>query len=251
MVIADKPLSGIRVLVTRPRQQASALIEAIEQAGGQAILFPVIAIEAIPVSEWQQPDWQQVNWLVFVSSNAVHSFTEQSPAINNWSIQYAAVGDGTAKAMLAAGLNVDLRPVDAVGSEGLLAMPEWQDMQGQQVVIVRGQGGREHLAETLIARGASIRYIEVYKRCLPEVSETECQQALTADYLLCTSVAGVDNLCALLGEAVKVLLNKSLIVLSERIKQHAQQRGFENVSVTTAASDAAVMMQLTEMETGS
>lgn len=250
-VTGNYNLQGIKVLVTRPRHQAASLADAIEKAGGEAIIFPVIDIRPTPLAQWQLPDWYHVDWVIFVSSNAVLYFNEQlSPVVGN-AIRYAAVGAGTAKAMRQAGLTVDLAPAEKVGSEGLLNQPQWQDMQGQHVVIVRGKGGRELLADTLRARGATISYMEVYERCLPVVRHEQCEQALTADCVLCTSVAGVDNLCTLLGDACNRLLDKPLIVLSDRIRQHAVELGFKHVFVTKDASDKALMMQLTEMETRS
>ena len=119
---------------------------------------------------------------------------------------------------------------------------------GKKIVIVRGKGGRELLADTLIARGATISYIEVYERCIATPSREQCDAALLADTIVCTSVAGVTNLQQLLKNNIETVLIKPLIVLSERIKQHALSLGFKQVDVSADASDQKIMQRLMEME---
>ena len=132
------PLKGHKVLVTRPIHQAKGLVEMIEQQGGEAIKFPVIEIKAIDVRQWNEWNPLHTNWLVFVSRNAVEAFMsgyqQQLPS----TIKLAAAGEGTAQAMREQGLKVDLLPELSNGSEGLLQLPEWQQMDQQQVTIVRG-----------------------------------------------------------------------------------------------------------------
>lgn len=241
-------LAGQRVLVTRPQAQSAKLVSLINEAGGEAIPFPVISIEPVPATQWQVDSLDHCDWLIFVSRNAVDSF------INGWhqslpeQVQLAAVGHATAEAMLQAGLPVDCRPEASTGSEGLLQMPAMQTMTGKRVEIVRGEGGREWLADTLTARGASIGYIEVYRRRLARHDRQACIQAMHADKLVCTSVAGIDNLCRLLTGFKVELLRKPLVVVSDRLKTHALELGFRWVEVSSDASDSAVLHTLIEMD---
>jgi uroporphyrinogen-III synthase len=223
-------LEGRKILVTRPIRQSNGLGDLIEQQGGEAIVFPVIEITAIDVKQWGEWNPQQTNWLVFVSRNAVEQFLE-----------------GTAQALRENGLTVDLQPELSNGSEGLLQLPEWQQMTQQQVVIVRGEGGRELMADTLRARGAKISYLEVYRRQLPTVSSELQQQACSADWLTATSANGVTNLLNLLSASCPQVLQKPLLVVSERIKAFAVQQGFKRVYVSLDASDGAIIQRLIEM----
>jgi uroporphyrinogen-III synthase len=247
-MVTKAALGGQRVLVTRPLAQSAKLAALIDEAGGEAICFPVIHIEKLPATAWSTHSLEQADWLIFVSRNALESF------ISGWSkalpsqLKLAAVGDATAEAMRVAGLAVDCQPRSSTGSDGLLQMPEMQAVNGQKMIIVRGEGGRERLADTLKARGASISYMEVYRRNLPSAERRDCIQAMYADKLVCTSAAGIDNLCRLLSEFKAELLFKPLVVVSDRLKQHALAQGFKWVEVSANASDSAVLQTLTEMD---
>ena len=241
------PLQGYKVLVTRPAHQSDQLARLIEQQGGEAIRFPAIEIVPVPAMQWQSWQPQETDWLVFVSRNAVEAFCQGFSTALPANIQLVAAGDGTAQAMREHGLRVNLQPALSNGSDGLLPLPEWQQMQQQHVVIVRGDGGRERMAETLRARGAKISYLEVYRRQLPAVSESLIQQACSADWLTATSANSVTNLLTLLSSQCLQLLQKPLVVVSERIKVFAIEKGFKQVHVSLDASDGAIIQRLIEM----
>jgi uroporphyrinogen-III synthase len=164
--------------------------------------------------------------------------------------QFAAVGEGTAQAMREYDIPVDCQPEISNGSEGLLQMPLMQadKVRGKHILIVRGNGGREHMADTLKARGANISYVEVYQRVLAKPTVTMQKQAVLADKVICTSVAGVDNLCSIFMNTWPGLLDKPLTVVSDRIKQHASARGFKTIHVSADASDNAVVDTLINMD---
>ncbi|MTI62875.1 uroporphyrinogen-III synthase [Methylophaga sp.] len=247
-MVTDRPLAGQRILVTRPQAQAAKLTGLIEEAGGEAISFPVIDIVALPPDTWGSLMLSHSDWLIFVSRNAVECFMAGWQQSLPEQLKLAAVGDGTAGAMREAGLPVDCQPDTSSGSEGLLQMPEMQAMQNRQVVIVRGVGGRELLADTLTERGASISYVEVYRRALAQHERSACVRAMHADKLICTSVTGLDNLCRILAEFRAELFCKPLVVVSERIRDHARSLGFRWVEISTDASDTAVLNTLIEMD---
>lgn len=160
-------LRGVGVLVTRPRPQASELVSAIETAGGSAICFPVIEIAPLDenivtanAARLAKPDI-----VIFVSRNAVEyglQFTEGG--------KVAVIGPATASAMSSAGRIVDIQPATGFDSEHLLAEPALQQVTGKNIRIIRADGGRELLAEELMARGAIVDYLAVYERRLPEVT---------------------------------------------------------------------------------
>jgi len=165
--MADTPLKGLGVLVTRPRAQAAELMAAIEDRGGEAISFPVIEIVtraasdiAADVAALPRPDIA-----LFVSRNAVyHGLAYANGALKG------ATGPTTAAAIVAAGASVEIMPRSGYDSESLLAEPALQDVAGKQVRIIRGGDGRELLASTLTERGANVHYLSVYERRLPDSS---------------------------------------------------------------------------------
>ena len=247
-MVTKVSLDGLKVLITRPQQQAKPLSDQVNKAGGQAIVFPVVDIVSVPPEQWPSLNLSEQTMIIFVSRNAVTNFVSGLTQPLPEETVLVAVGTGTADSMRKLGLRVDIQPPQSTGSEGLLAMPEFQQLDEQNVLIVRGNGGRELLADTLNARGANIRYIEVYERTLPTPDKSQCQLALTADCVVCTSVGGVENLTLLLHDGLMSLLAKPLVVVSDRIKHYALSRGFGRVEVADESSDRAVMQQLMELE---
>jgi uroporphyrinogen-III synthase len=245
-MVTKPSLDGLKVLVTRPEQQARSLCDSITSAGGVAIALPVLDI--VPILPWHESAFSlaKQDMIIFISRNAVTHFMSglQTRLADN--VQLVAVGAGTAATMREHGLRVDIQPPAPAGSESLLTMPELNTVQDKNVLIVRGDGGRELLADTLFARGANISYLEVYRRGLPYRTKQEIQQAKTADCIVITSIAGLDNLCQLID--VDQLTPKFLIVMSERIRQYALNLGFQQCVVVADASDAAVMQQINRME---
>lgn len=164
--MADVALRNVGVLLTRPEQQSRELGRAIEQRGGTALVFPALIIAprehddvAADASELPDPDIT-----IFISRNAVEYGID-------WAMgQIAAIGPTTAAAIEAAGRRVDIQPASGFDSEALLAEPAFADVDGKSVRIIRGNAGREKLAETLKARGARVDYLSAYKRLLPEPS---------------------------------------------------------------------------------
>jgi uroporphyrinogen-III synthase len=245
-MVTKSSLDGLKVLVTRPEQQARSLCDSITSAGGFAIALPVLDI--VPILPWNESTLSlaEQDMIIFISRNAATHFMTglQTSLADN--VQLVAVGAGTAATMRELGLRVDTQPPPPAGSESLLTMPELNTVQDKNVLIVRGDGGRELLADTLLARGANISYLEVYRRGLPYLSKQEIEQAKTADCIVITSIAGLNNLCRLID--IDQLTPKWLIVMSERIRQYALNLGFQQCVVATDASDAAVMQQVNRME---
>lgn len=247
-MVAKASLNGLKVLVTRPEQQAHKLCDMIHQAGGQAMRFPVIDIVPIAVKEWPEYPLAELDMIIFVSRNAVVHFINALSEPLPEQIQLVSVGAGSAASMREHGLRVDIQPEQSIGSEGLLLMPAFDGMVGKNVVIIRGKGGRELLANTLVERGATVNYLEVYERALPTPSASQCNDALTSDCVVCTSVEGVKNLSILLQKGLKTVADKPMLVVSDRIKMYAESVGFQQVIVTSDVSDAAVLEQLVKLE---
>ena len=247
-MVADLPLLGRKVLVTRPQQQAETLVDMITQQGGVAISFPVIQINKLDIGLETNDRLFDTDIIIFVSRNAVEYFFSDAQRDIPESTTVVALGKGTAAVLHQYRVTHVLQPSQAIGSEGVLMMPELENVSDNKIVIVRGRGGRELLANTLTARGAKLSYIEVYERVLASPTDEQCKQALTADIVVCTSVAGVTNLTLLLKQDIGLVLLTPLIVLSERIKHHALSLGFKAVMVSADANDHAIMQRLVEME---
>jgi uroporphyrinogen-III synthase len=152
-----------------------------------------------------------------------------------------------------AGWRVDCLPTE-YSSEGLLATAPFQKVADLRCVIVRGVGGREKLAEELTARGAKVQYLEVYKRLQATTNRAvlvDCLANQQLQLVTVTSVESLQNLCAMLDTCSRALLSElPLVVVSERIKQVAEQMGFKQVAVCKQATDAAILETLTTLLNG-
>jgi uroporphyrinogen-III synthase len=189
------------VLVTRPRAQAKDLVTAIEAKGGRTICFPVI--EIVPQDESDivaaAASLPKPDIVIFISRNAVaHGLQLARGAL------VAAIGPSTAAAIRGAGQTVDIEPCEGFDSESLLAEAALQDVAGRNIHIVRGDDGRELLAETLRKRGATVNYLPVYERAMATVSPKLLAEVEAAwregriDAVIVMSVASLRNLQRLL-----------------------------------------------------
>lgn len=237
------------ILVTRPADQARTLCERIKELGWQPIPFPTI--EIIPLCDngpWLERDF---DLLVFVSKNAViHGL----PLLQGREARtrIAVVGQGTARQLEEMGRHADILPDGRWDSEGLLAHPALQAVEGQRILILRGEGGRPLLADTLESRGGMVRYAEVYRRAAPRADTASLVKDWTerVDLVLATSNEVLDNLFLLLGNTAPALLQRtSVIVVSERGQGHARSKGCGRVILARGADDeslVAAMLQWAE-----
>ncbi len=240
--MADGDLAGIGVLVTRPRHQAGELVEAITAAGGTAVRFPAIAIVARPddaiaadAAALHEPDIA-----IYVSANAVRFGLEYSG-----SARIAAIGPATAAAIGAAARTVDIRSAAGFNSEHLLGEPELHDIADKTVRIIRGSAGRELLATTLRARGATVEYLSVYSREAPQPTSAEVD-ALEQSWrsggihvVTIMSVETLSNLDSILPAGCRELLRQTLLVTpTERVIIEANKR-FPGVTTALAEGTGA------------
>ena len=240
-------LTGRGILVTRPVHQADRLCRLIEALGGRAVRFPVLEIRApgdpaaVKDGLLRLPDYDLA---IFVSANAVE-FTLAALAPWPPKLEIAAVGAATAAALRRHGLPVAYCPAQAFTSEALLALPRLQQLAGKQILILRGEGGREQLRETLRARGARVDYLEVYQRVQPATDPTPLLQQWRSGEVgavLVTSNESLRKLVAMIGTLGLPLLRATpLIVASTRTLELARELGLDGtVRVAADATDAAM-----------
>ena len=242
-----EPLAGRTVLVTRPAPQAAALAQAIEAAGGEAFVFPALAIEAVPHDALQAPlaRLREADLAIFISPSAAQFGVAAIQAGGGLApaTEIFAVGPGTARALQAQGTRAVITP-DGQDSEALLALRQLADVAGKRVVIVRGVGGRTLLADTLAARGAQVGFLECYRRVLPRADAAPLLarwQAGGIDAVTVTSAETLHNLAELLGTAgAPLLLRTPLFAPHEKIAAAARRFGVAHV-IATAGGDAGLV----------
>jgi len=255
-VPASSSLQYCGVLVTRPAHQAGVLCQRIEQLGGRAIPFPVLEItepedkRSLEASVVRLDDFDIA---IFISANAVERALKHILAQRDWpaAVRIAVIGKRSAEALESFGLQADLCPQTRFNSEALLELDALQDMAGWRVVIFRGNGGREYLAETLRERGAEVQYVEAYRRLRPEAHSASLVEAWRAgkiDVVQVNSVESLKNLFAMLDDEGQTLLRETpLLVVSERMLPVAERMGFTQAVLLAAnATDDAVLDALLE-----
>lgn len=251
------PLNGRAVLVTRPAGQAERLCQLIHEAGGEPIAFPTLEIRAASDPE-QARQLLAERWdiMLFVSRNAVKYGVALFPPA--WRPEpgsergvaslsrplIGAVGRATAAALQEQGQAPELVPARGFDSEALLALPALTQVTGKRVLIVRGEGGRPMLGETLRERGAEVAFAEVYRRTLPDVdisAELSAWRERLA-FVTATSDEVLHNLLQMIGTADKAwLLSTPLVVISDRGGATAMQLGFRRVAVAEETSDEGLI----------
>lgn len=247
------PLAGLQVLVTRPAHQAGRFHELLLNAGAKPQLFPVIAIEPAK----QAPDsllaihQQAYDWIIFISANAVAcglSFFQDFSSLQ--ATQLGAIGKQTAAALNKYGLQPSLVPEQGFTSEDFLALPPVHDLTGKKVLIVRGDTGREVLAETLSARGAKVSYAKVYQRRVTGSASAlkQLHDTHSIDIICITSSEILRNLLQVLA-AETWIYHYPILVGSERIAADAQQRGFKHkIIVAKSPADDAMLAALIQWQ---
>lgn len=238
-----QPLTAVKILVTRPAHQADSLCQLLEAHGGQAVRLPVIDIVDIEDNQALlacRAHLEHIDIAVFVSSNAVERAlpTLLAGGTVPAHLLVAAVGQQTAKTLQHWGIAAVTAPAP-FNSEALLTLPLLQAVHGQRIVIFRGEGGRELLATTLRQRGATVDYINVYRRVVPAVPAWMVDTSV--DLIMVTSGEGLRNLWTLLA-GYSWLPHTPLVLMSARLVDEARALGAQApVFVAPEASDAGLV----------
>ncbi len=245
--LARGPLSGIGVLVTRPARQAASFAARIAALGAQPVIFPAIAIlppvDPAPLAR-AHAALDRYDIAVFVSANAAEFGV---PPAGRWPARLVALapGPGTAEALGALGVPQVEIPATTFDSEGLLALPVLSDVGARRIVIFRGDGGREFLADALRARGASVEIVPCYRRAPPARVDglDEAFRAGRIAVVTVTSSEGLDNLWSRADARTRDAWRACpTLVPHPRIAAHARELGL--AVVETGGGDAGLVAGL-------
>lgn len=181
---------GVQILVTRPVDQAGEWVDALAHRGFAAASLPLLHIEANPDSQALTAAWErlpQYAVAMFVSPNAVNRFLASAPKGWSWpvAVRAASTGPGTARALLTQGVPIDCLVQPPAGSAAFDSEHLWpllagEDWRGRSVLIVRGDGGRDWLADRWQAAGAEVSRLEAYRRVEPRWTASQTHLLATA-----------------------------------------------------------------------
>jgi uroporphyrinogen III methyltransferase/synthase len=189
-------------VVTRAREQASALRVRLEELGAEVLELPTIAIEPLAFAV---PDLTEVAWLVLTSANGVDAFFDRGLAASGRDaralagVRVAAIGPGTAAALARHGVRPDLVPERFVAESLLDAFPP--ALTGERVVLARAEQARDVLPEGLARLGYAVDVLPVYRTVAApaDPADLERLRAGTVDAVTFTSSSTVTNFCDLAG----------------------------------------------------
>lgn len=164
-----KPLTGLKIAVTRPRDQAEAMIRQLQKLGAEAVSVPAIRIQPIrpnPGLDRAISNLDKYRYLVFTSQNGVEIFFEElgrkgldRRALKR--LRVGCIGPATAKALKRQGVKCTIKPRSFVAEALLEAFP--RDLTGQRVLMPRAKEAREVLPAGLRRRGARVDVVPVYE----------------------------------------------------------------------------------------
>ncbi len=249
---------NVRVIVTRPAAQAASWVANLESRGVPAVALPLIAIAA-PVdgaavcAAWAALARQRL--VFFVSPNAAEWFFAARPDSAGWpeQVQAGSPGPGTSEVLRRLGVpaaSIVEPPSDAAqfDSEALWGVLAHQSWDAAAVLVVRGDGGRDWLAEQLRQCGAHVGFVAAYRRLAARIEGSALsllQVAIAvpeAHLWFFSSSEAIDHLCD--APAVRAIArpwgSSRALATHPRIAERARRAGFGEVLTSRPTLDAVV-----------
>ncbi len=234
-----RPLFGKRIVVTRPREQAGELVEALEQLGATVVEAPTVRI--VPPEDFAPLDEAcatvgTYQWIVFTSINGVDYFFERLALSPNDTralagVKLCAIGPGTAERLTRHCLKVDLMPPEYRAEAVVEALRATGDLTGRRFLLPRADIAREMLAEELRRSNAVVTEVTAYRTVPVEIdrdSDPDIYRMLLdrqVDVLTFTSASTVRNFVRLYGvEPVADLLQPVAIASIGPVTAEAAQQ---------------------------
>lgn len=242
------------VVITRPLAQAVPLAQQVTAMGRTAVIFPLLEIHPLADTTALQAalaDLTRFSMVAFVSPNAIHAAFAH---LSHWpaDVAIAVVGEGSRAALAEHGVsdaNATIHcPRDPLrtDSQTLLEVLDVAALRGSQVLIVRGESGRELLADALRQSGANVTQIAAYRRTAPESSaavleqlriflDADCDWIITSSEALRILLALVEQIAG--TASVVKMQQQHLIVPHSRIAEVAKSLHFNNVTLTGSGDE--------------
>jgi uroporphyrinogen-III synthase len=242
------------VVITRPLAQAVGLAERVIASGRQAEIFPLLEIH--PLADPKPlhvalSNLTRYALVAFVSPNAIDAAFAH---ISSWpsGIAIAVMGEGSKTALAAHGVTdanatiISPRNTDRRDSETLLESLDINTLHGREILIIRGDGGRELLADRLREQGFAVTQVTAYTRCAPTLTNACREQLLRLlegknDWIVTSSEALriLVDMVVRVGKADSVakMQQQRIIVPHVRIAETAQKAGFLDVLLTGSGDE--------------
>lgn len=245
--MAERPLAGKRVVITRAPDQAQELTRVLESLGAEILALPMV--EFAPPENWSRLDealrgLSGFEAILFLSTNAVrYVFARcrelgiRCEALLPSQCLVAAVGPGTARAIEDEGLRVTYVAKD---QGGLALVTELAgSLTGRNVLLPRSDRGDDRIGKALREAGARLTEVVAYRTAAPKSFDPPVLDRLSrgeADVVVFASPSAFHNFAETLGE-------KWFGALSNRVQ-------FATIGPTTARAlrDAGVSVAMEAQE---
>ena len=215
---AAQPLSGVSIAVTRARAQASALAAQLSELGAEVIEAPAIKIEPLNPS---LPNFNDYDLLCLTSPNGVEQlFAAIGDARDLAGLTIAAIGPGTARALLSHGIKADIVPDRSIAEALVEALAE---LPVERALIARAEEGRDVLPDALRARGAEVDLLALYRTVAEPLADDARAAALGADYATFTSASSA----RFFHEAAGTLDGPRLVSIGPITSDQLRELGYE------------------------
>jgi len=211
MAGVERPLDGITVVVTRPRDQAAELVSRLEGLGAAVIEFPTIEIR--PADDYRLLDaalaeLHSYDWVIFTSANGVRFFRERAElrgvALGGYSGRVCAIGPATRRAVESIGWAVELMPQEYV-AESLVSAFAGQELAGKRILLPRAAVARDVVPVELGRLGARVDVVEAYRTAVPKDLAQRTREVFFGprppDWITFTSTSTVSNFVQAAGAA--------------------------------------------------
>lgn len=242
---SSQPLNGVRVLITRPRPKAEKLANYLRQLGAEAVIMPMLEICPCSADELPLPiDIAEFDKAIVVSTSAAECLFKHRPR-NVTSVKWFTPGSGTGDFLASRGVRAE-NPATLFTSEAMLQLPELQNIKGQRILLVKGEGGRDLLEQTLKKGGAEVTALTAYRRSNPYYDAGTLDRTLEdqkINAIVATSGQIVTNLVSHCSRATP-LRELFLLVPSTRVSDIAKQAGFSKIQLAASAGDCDIAAAL-------
>ena len=248
------------VVITRPLAQAAPLAQKLAAAGRDAVVFPLLEILPLPDTSALKAALKDIGnyaMVAFVSPNAIDAAFAH---IERWPshVALAVVGEGSKAALAQHGLTpanaTIFSPVDPLrtDSQTLVEALDLAALRGKRALILRGETGRELLADALRDHGVQVDQVASYRRAAPVLDQAKAEQLRRlldtgADWVI-TSSEALRILLQMVSDAggesaVAKMQQQRLVVPHVRIAETAQSLGFVDV-LQTGSGDEPLLAAL-------
>lgn len=251
------------ILLVRPQQSLPNSLAYFQQHGISCDGLAVQTIDVNPtltkplnsdIAAFIQNDRKESEFLFdaaivtsrFAADELIQQLKLNNCLLSQFAQQIVAVGQTTAEHLKCFASDLSIVTPQRQDSEGVLLLKQFQRVEQKRIALIKGVGGRELLATTLISRGALISEYSIYQRLKLELDlTTYLERSENIDLVVVTSGEAASILLS--DDSGHILKQKPWLVISKRVAKLVEQSGVSSVYISAGASDSALVKCIQEI----